>query len=247
MPVDSQQALITCLEKHLSQLSPETRKLGERLHDYAADIRYSAEHWEELFSVSRYSNKLEEIARNLRQLTTLLGELPETFYYHADMRRHTDRKPVSGRFTLSDFLAHAEEAKKFVERYKMDPDMRTQASAKRNWLAASIAFECKRVWGAEVLIERHGSIASALAFESASAPKHQNSDIALMDQYERFRTTLLACSPNSQHHLRPGPFGRFLEGVFATMSIYDMSGNVVSAATALDSLSAIQRQEDIVF
>lgn len=100
------------------------------------------------------------------------------------------------------------------------PDYR-QANKKRNWRAMAVAEAARRAWGVEKWRIENG-------YPDIWKPGVQS---AMWDE-----------APTSQHHDRPGPFGRFLNDLMETLCIFDKTGAPVSAATALNALREIGRK-----
>lgn len=96
-----------------------------------------------------------------------------------------------------------------------------QANKKRNWRAMAVAEAARRAWGVEKWRKENG-------YPDIWKPEVQSA--------------MWSDAPTSQHHDRPGPFGRFLNDLMETLSIVDKTGAPVSAATALNALREIQRK-----
>ena len=96
-----------------------------------------------------------------------------------------------------------------------------QANKKRNWRAMAVAEAARRAWGVEKWRKENG----------------------YPDIWEAgVQSAMWSKAPTSQHHDRPGPFGRFLNDLMETLGIFDKTGAPVSAATALNALREIGRK-----
>lgn len=120
--------------------------------------------------------------------------------------------------------------------------LRTPARRGKNWRAASVAATCQIVW-AEMLWERAGKVPFGETARRVGlmhlGPKGRD---AIAAQDEEFNAFMKAHVPNSEKHDAPGPFGRFLEDVFAALEIVGQDGNPFPAASALRSLSQQSKQ-----
>jgi hypothetical protein len=120
------------------------------------------------------------------------------------------------------------------------PEYKRSAGRKRNWRAVSVARCCRRIWAEEEFAsnpEKYGTtlIPNLLHPQGGTAEAEQ--------QRQRFYGHLRNYAPQTQKHHRPGPFGRFLEDVFEVLGITQDDEQVVSAATALDSLKDLEHPE----
>lgn len=114
------------------------------------------------------------------------------------------------------------------------------SSKNRNWRAAAVARVCRGIWCDAMWLKMHSDIPIPCDATNLPTIESRNQAEARFEEYCAFIEEKL---PRSQHHHRPGPFGRFLEEVFVVLEIFSKDGFPVSAATALDSLKKIEHQE----
>jgi len=241
MTKNERSRILIIVEKLSRGMNPNLDGFSERTEGYVSDLLYAKNHWEACFAVSQHVADLQELEVALLRAKVIMDRLGKPLFYEADSRRFAD-EPFEN-FTLSEFDNELQRAVQFIRAFRNDPDFEVAASPKRNWVAASVAETCKNIWGEEKALQIHGTIAPHIVPPEQDI---QSVEADSWDGYIKYKNYLLSLSPNTQNHLRPGPFGRFVEEVFECLSIRDKAGNVVSAATALDSLRTLKRPENII-
>lgn len=233
--------ILIIVEKFARGMNPNLDGFSERTERYVSDLLYAKYHWEACFAVSQHVVDLQELEAALLRAKVILDRLGKPLFYEADSREFADQQLEN--FNLSEFSNELQRSVQFIKAFRNEPDLEILASPKRNWVAASVAETCKYIWGEEKALQIHGTLALHIV-----PPEQENQGVQTndWDDYEKLENYLLSLSPHTQNHLRPGPFGRFVEEVFECLSIRDKVGNVVSASTALDSLRTLKCPENII-
>jgi hypothetical protein len=174
-----------------------------------------------VFGVFGDIEAIQEIARMARSLRGALERLSPSAQRGIELAKGTSPGPHGYKPVLGSTKADLEWLTENVNRYLEDTKSLTRASRKRNWRAASVARDARKVWAA------------------AHWPLGPRPDIG-SELSERYNRHLEEYAPRSAALGAPGPFGRFLEDVNAALEICTTSGDPISARTALDSLKALQ-------
>lgn len=212
--------LVVSVLKHMPS-SKNPHEFGERRADrYASDIAYADRDREQIFDQSVDAVAIEKLRKHLTLANRALSGLtPGTHsWLNCMIGGGVLRRPNSD--AASDFSESLDLITRRLAAMQAVGPFAEKASAKRNWHAVAVTHNCREAWGQEAWIAKNGL-----------PPPIQSVE------YETFLDEADALAPSTQHHLRPGPFGRFLEDVFAVLEIKGSGGASLSAATALDSLS----------
>ena len=235
------QDLKECVKRHVGSLEASTNGQTERVERYVSVLCLAYSDFEDEFSVCEDAIELEELGRVLNRLIACIASISTGT--GEDMRhsyREVGARSLGGLdiANLGDIAVTAEanlQAMRTLPRFNRAP------GRKRNWRATNVALTCKYIWGEESWLSSGGKIPpSENCFKNA---KIEISGAETWEDFWRFESFLLSLSPRSQNHLRPGPFGLFIEDVFEKLGILTQDGNPVSAATALASLAEWRRQE----
>lgn len=195
------------------------------------------------FGHSNDSGKLKELEASIRRSAFLLRDLEyitkkdidnELAIFHRDSEEFT---------AFASLLFDLDVAMKSVAYLRKREVYSKSTNAKPNWRAISVAKTCRKIWAEcewRAKPETYGPAPlNALIAISLSNDEKKKWD----DQRKKYQCFLETFAPRTQNHSRPGPFGRFLEDIFECLGIVAQDGAAVTAATALDALQKIERQE----
>ncbi|MCA0943377.1 hypothetical protein LCM08_00470 [Salipiger pacificus] len=235
------EALMGVIEKHLPSSRGPNGAGNSRSDMYSRFLVMADVHDSASFGVSHDVEGLEDLERFLSRAMAVVKELSpvgrtrlnsELGWYYPE-----------NDCPLADLVLAMDIGKRGVANLRKRELFRKKASKRRNWRAASVADEARRVWGLEEFNanpELYGgpikNELQILTLPSETATVERNR----LRKYEEFVENY---APTSDNHYRPGPFGRFLEDVFETLGIVTDEGGAVTAATALDALKKIRSQE----
>jgi hypothetical protein len=186
------------------------------------------------------SENIQSIHKQMKRLIADIMDLAPASKTQLNARMNLFNPQDDELGSLTDILVNLGLAEKAIEDLRKMQAYNSKPSSKPNWQAMAIAKCCRQIWAEnewESDTDKYGPppMNSWLAIGLPSVEK------CLWQEHQAtYETFLEKHAPISQHHDRPGPFGRFLEDVFECLGIFGRDGGPVTAATALDALG---RQE----
>lgn len=187
---------------------------SDRLSDHVSNLINASEMGYVVFGPYQSPTHILKAMRALGQLKIALQEMPPQ---SRSLIRTLSRLPEGAIDEVLEGLGHG------LARSMEKPYLHFTPPSRHNVQAANIAETARWVWALE------DWVSSGQSLEVKDGP---NFDRHLRDH-----------APRTQQHYRPGPFGRFLEDIFAALGILARDGSEVTAATALDALTNRDRQE----
>lgn len=195
----------------------------------------------EPFGFTHEKNKLRDIAAKLRSLKEdykalgLIGQgALEEGWAKARGRKWSADDEIRWRYHLSLLSEAADKALK-------REGLQRPANPRTNYLAASVAGECRLVWEMQTFLDTHGNDPARVFLELLG--EHQKV-VPVTSTTDAFLDHIANKVPKSAHNDRPGPMGLFIEDVFRVLDICQRNGAPVSAATALRRLERFRRQQN---
>ncbi|TNC61326.1 hypothetical protein [Rubellimicrobium roseum] len=217
------------IDRHLPSLTQEVEVLSspvwkQKLSSlHAGPIVDAAKRASLNFGASPDVEMLEKVERLCRKLDKALDALsPDTRrYIEFEKIAWRERNSTSILASCKDQLGRLGKAVGALRNRKM---FQATPHQKRNWRAASVAQECRKVWAV-------GNWSGPLFL--ARPP----------DEEERYQQHLRDFAPKHEKDATPGPFGRFLEDVLEVLEVEGAKGEIVSAASALRAWREAPRDE----
>ncbi len=235
-------ALTRVVEKHLPMSKREApagfefRTLSEL---WASKLISADVNDTDTFQVSNDIEKLREVASLVRQLRSLSTSLtPPTI---RSIRRASPFFWADNSDVVVDALIRLELLERAVAKVRKDDKFQKLVSKKRNWRAAAVAKECRRVWAKEHVQARMREAGEELPLNALSelSLSGERREIA-MNQRLTYEKRVADFPPSTVHNDRPGPFGEFVQDVFVALGITNNEGEAVRAASALRALKQIE-------
>ena len=201
------------------------------------------------FGLSHDTISIEELLRAVRDVSRRIDNLS-----HATRRfkpkAHAAwiiREKIEGRNrdVFEEATVALSNLENWLDGVREHATFKRQATKKRNWRAASVVQACRILWAAAKWEEdgrplpQSYSVLARWPFGAIEEPSPENE--ALRKAYHDF---LLTFSPTTAKTAEPGPFGRFVEGIFLALGILGKDGAAFPAASALRSLADARLQED---
>ncbi|MEL6642661.1 MAG: hypothetical protein AAFO57_00770 [Pseudomonadota bacterium] len=218
------------LSKHLPLLKANAYGLDEvRLHANSL-VRASLEP-ERTFGLATDRPDLEALQRSLLQAKSSFKVLSKSTKTQLLLGMHGAEQKMS----LAGITAAMDALLLSTRNVLRWTKGRGEFTGKRNWAAASVAFECQYLWGLHQRL---------VAGDFPPKPLRHDADGAEFEAlHSEWLQRLWANVPVSQRHHDPGPMGRLIEDVFEDIGLLMDDGSPVRAATALQSIRDFERKE----
>lgn len=230
-PAEQIQRVRRVVEKHFPLTAKNDRETGQPpslLHAYGIMMHHKAGSGG--FDVSLDVERLEEITRSMRRAYNAYADLDVTIKNTAHEMIGKDF--INGRDILANQL---EILVNLFSAFGTVPFLKEKGDPRINYRAACIASGCRKVWFTEKFLNRENE-------RRYQQTLHWLATHNIDDFDQQFRDFERKHVPRSQHSDRPGPMGKFIEGVFSALDILQKNGDVVKAATALVTLEKLKRK-----
>lgn len=241
------------IDKHIPRSKSDQVHL-DRYASGARSILEAAADPYSIFEVESDAEALASLGKHLDMALKSMGELSVSTNRYLTIGLGAAGEPPISRREVEITMKQWRSAVKTVSRWRGE---RKSASKKRNWQAAAIAFECRYIWGQRTLIasgdfppaflsnEERAHMAKSLKenplAKSYSSPA--TNDEVFEELAAAWEARVWEVAPKTQRYDDPGPFGRFLEEIFWQLQILGSDGSPFRAATALQSLTDLERKE----
>ena len=184
---------------------------------------------EQRFDRSNDLKQLEDLRRHAIAMTFAINGLPPSLQRKLELaktgvldRKNPSKEPHRYTPIIELLLDDLGRFQKVLDRLLESPSTQNVARRNRNWRAAAVAEEARRVW---------------------AEAKWDGPDIySDFDALRVFREKRSSLAPKHEKRDAPGPFGRFLVDVNRVLEIFGQDGQPVAAATALESLISARKK-----
>ena len=223
---------LRCLRDIIVKHLPTTRRpvVGADGWDvglwYANDLYSARNHAAKHLQIRENSFELEELEASIRRVIYLLDQLSyqnRSEFKYAEIRSDGS---LGDRTWYIDFHSKFNQALRVASGLcEFNLMNRRPVPYNFNAEAVSVADECRIIWAEE---KWHSESQRKTTFWDGEPSEYR----CFIDEY----------SPRHQNFYRPGPLGRFIEDVFEVLGIVNVSGEPVSAASALSALAKFDGQ-----